>query len=150
MTGQLNLFKSRRQRGTQLPPPKEFAGHVFLADVIRRWIMPHWKWTHLPLGEERDHKINPKTGKRWSPTGQRLQRMGVHAGWPDFIFVGPNRSVFWLEFKRQRTGRMSAEQSEIAVHLMACGHSYMCTSSVDDAIAEMKALGILRNTFEVQ
>lgn len=150
MTGQLNLFKSKRQRGTQPPPPLEFATHVFLADVIRRWIMPHWKWTHLPLGEERDHKINPKTGKRYSLTGQRLQRMGVNAGWPDFIFVGPNRSVFWLELKRQRTGRMSADQSEIAVHLMACGFSYMCTSSVDDAIAELKALGILRSNFEVQ
>ena len=151
MTGQLNLFKSKRQRGTQAPPPKEFASHVFLADVIRRWIMPHWKFTHLPLGEERDHRINPKTGKRWSPTGQRLQRMGLNPGWPDFIFVGPNRSVFWLELKRQGSGgRLSEDQIEVGAHLVACGFAYLCTNSVDDAIAEMKALGILRSNFEVQ
>jgi hypothetical protein len=150
MTGQLNLFKGKRQRGTQPPPPKEFASHVFLADVIRRWIMPNWKWTHMPLGEEREHRVDPKTGKRYSLAGARLKRMGVTPGWPDFMFVGPGRAMFWLELKRQGSGRMSVEQSEIAIHLMACGHSYMATSSVSDAIAEMKDLGILQKGFEVQ
>lgn len=150
MPGQLDLFKGKRQRGTKLPPPLEFASHVFLADVIRRWIMPNWEWTHLPLGEERDHRVNPETGKRFSLTGQRLKRMGTNPGWPDFMFVGPNRSIFWLELKRAGSGRPSEDQSRIAGHLMACGFAYMMTTSVDDAIAEMKALGILRKTFEVQ
>lgn len=150
MTGQLNLFKGKRQRGIQAPPPLEFASHVFLADVIRRWIMPQWKWTHLPLGEERDHKINPKTGKRWSPTGARLKRMGVNPGWPDFVFVGPNHAIFWLELKRLRGGHVSEDQAAVAAHLVACGFSLLITNSVDDAIAELKALGILRSNFEVQ
>ena len=150
MTGQLNLFKGKRQRGTQPPPPPEFSSHVFLADVIRRWIMPQWKWTHLPLGEERDHKINPKTGKRWSPAGERLKRMGVNPGWPDFVFVGPERAIFWLELKRQRGGRVSGDQADIVAHLAACGFAVMITNSVDDAIAELKAIGILRSNFEVQ
>src|SRR6185436_8224446 len=51
MTGQLNLFKGKRQRGTQPPPPKEFALHCMVADTVRRWILPGWIWTHFPAGE---------------------------------------------------------------------------------------------------
>lgn len=149
MTGQLNLFKGKRQRGVQAPPALEFAECCMLADTIDRWILPHWKWTHLPFGEHRDHKVNPKTGKRYSPSGQRLKRIGTKPGWPDYIFVGPERSVFWLEMKRRKGGRMSDEQVDIGAHLVACGFAYLCTPSVDDAIATLVDLGILRH-IEVQ
>jgi hypothetical protein len=76
---QLSLFKGKRQRGIAPPPPLEFSTDATLADICRRWINPQWKFTHLPLGEASDHQINPKTGKRYSLTGQRLQRMGVAA-----------------------------------------------------------------------
>jgi hypothetical protein len=147
---QLSLFKGRKQRGTAPPPAPEFSSHVIIADLLKRWGSPRWRWTHIPSGEHREHRINPKTGKRYSLTGQRLRRMGVMPGWPDFVFVGPNCSVFWLELKRFKTGRMSEEQSDIAAHLVACGFAYLCTTSVDDAVATLKQLGILRATIEVQ
>jgi hypothetical protein len=146
---QLSLFKSKRQRGIAPPPPLEFATHATLADICKRWINPHWKFTHLPLGEHREHRINPKTGKRYSLTGQRLQRMGVQPGWPDFIFVGPNAQVFWLELKRFKTGRLSDDQSEVLAHLVACGFAVLVTTSLDDAVATLKQAGILRSNVEL-
>jgi hypothetical protein len=128
----------------------EFATHATLADICKRWINPHWKFTHLPLGEEREHRINPKTGKRYSLTGQRLQRMGVMPGWPDFIFAGPNAQVFWLELKRRKTGRLSEDQSDVLGHLVACGFAVLVTTSLDDAVDTLKQAGILRSNFEVQ
>ncbi|MEY9184730.1 hypothetical protein ABIG06_006278 [Bradyrhizobium sp. USDA 326] len=136
---QLSLFKGKRQRGPSPPPPLEFESHCFLADVIRRWIMPQWRFTHLPFGEHRN-----------KATAARLQRMGVNAGWPDFIFVGPGQRVFWLELKRRGRGRIHDDQAVVLGHLVACGFSLLVTTSVDDAIAELKARGILRSTFEVQ
>lgn len=151
MTGQLSLFKGKRQRGVKPPPALEFATCCLLADTIDRWIMPQWRWTHLPFGEHRDHKVNPKTGKRYSPTGQRLKRLGTKTGWPDYIFVGPNRSVFWLEFKRAGgRGRLSTDQIDIGAHVVACGFSYLCTSSYDDAVRTLVDLGILRGGIHVQ
>jgi hypothetical protein len=147
---QLSLFKGKRQRGLAPPPPLEFATHATLADICKRWIHPHWKFTHLPLGEEREHRIDARTGRRYSPTGQRLQRMGVMPGWPDFIFVGPNAQVFWLELKRFKTGRLSEDQSEVLAHLVACGFAVLVTTSLDDAVTTLKQAGILRSNFEVQ
>ena len=147
---QLSLFKGKRQRGVAPEPALEFASHCIIADMCKRWLHPNWKFTHLPLGEQREHRINAKTGKRFSLAGQRLARMGVTPGWPDFMFVGPNQRMFWLELKRQRSGRLSDEQRDIAVHLTACGHSYLCTDSVDDAVATLCDMGILRNRVEVQ
>jgi hypothetical protein len=133
------LFRGRRQRGTAPAPPLEFAIHCVIADFVRRWLHPSWRATHLPFGEHR------------SPaTAARLKRMGVTPGWPDWMFVGPGRTVFWLELKRAKTGRVTGPQAEMATHLVACGFGYLCTSSVDDAIAALKDAGILRASFEVQ
>lgn len=147
---QLSLFKGKRQRGIAPPPPLEFATHATLADICKRWINPQWKFTHMPMGEAREHRINPKTGKRYSLSGQRLQRMGVTPDWPDFIFVGPNAQVFWLELKRFKTGRLSEGQSEMLAHLVACGFAVLVTTSLDDAVATLKQLGILPSKVELQ
>lgn len=136
---QLSLFKGKRQRGVRAPPPLEFASHVVIADICRRWLMPHWRFTHMPMGERRD-KV----------TAIKLHRMGVTPGWPDFGFFGPHCSVFWLELKRARTGRLSEAQIDLHAFLAACGHGYLCTASVRDAIETLKALGIVRAGIEVQ
>ena len=103
---QLQLFGGKRQRGIAPPPALEFSSHTVIADICKRWLMPRWRFTHLPLGEHREHKLN-KQGKRFSPTGNRLKRMGVTAGWPDFLFAGPEACVIWLELKRKKRGRLS-------------------------------------------
>lgn len=143
MVGQLSLFKGKRQRGVAPKPPKEFAIHCVMADIIKRWINPTFRFTHMPMGEVREHRINPKTGKSWSPSGVRLKRMGVTTGWPDFLFVGPGL-ICWLELKREKYGRQSGEQIAMEAHLRACGHSYLITSDVKEATAMLVELGILR------
>src|SRR5258707_4612835 len=105
MTGQLHLFKGKKQRGTKLPPPLEFALHCMVADTVRRWIRPGWIWTHIANGEKRD-----------AITGARLKRMGVTARFPDLMFFGPRGRVCFLELKRPG-GRLDENQDEIAWHL---------------------------------
>jgi hypothetical protein len=134
MGAQLNLFKGKRQRGEAPPPALEFQVCCAISDTIDVAIRPGWRYTHLPFGEHRDHAINPKTGKRYSPTGSRLKRMGTKKGWPDYIFVGPARAMFWLEMKRGKRGRPSEEQEEIAAHLLGCGFDYLRASSYKQAI----------------
>jgi hypothetical protein len=65
---QLHLFKSRKQRGCAPPAASEYQLHCAVADMIRRWIMPGWKWSHFPAGEERPSQtINGKRGSKSSP-----------------------------------------------------------------------------------
>lgn len=142
MDRQLHLFKSKRQRGVAPKPAKEFALHCMLADTIKRWINPAFRFTHMPMGEERGHTIN-KAGKRYSPTGNRLKRMGVTPGWPDFLFIGPG-VIAWLELKREKFGRPSDDQLNLQAHLRACGHEYLITSDVKEAIAWLVELRVLR------
>lgn len=92
----------------------------------------------MPMGEHRN-KV----------TAIRLHRMGTTPGWPDFLFCGPERAVFWLELKRRGSGRLSDAQIDCAAHLAACGFPYLCTNDVNEAIAELKRLGIIRS-IEVQ
>jgi len=140
MVRQLDLF-NKRLRGRRPPPPSEFSIHCTVADACKWFLSPQWEATHLPMGETRDHRVN-RYGKRYSLAGSRLKRMGVMPGWPDFMFLGPGR-VFFLELKRPKRGRLSEDQQRIAQHIMRCGFGYLCTDSVDDAIATLRDLGIL-------
>lgn len=134
---QLGLFKTMRAR--KRPSPKEFALQCVLADILRRWISPSWKFTAIPLGEYRT-----------PATAARLKRAGANPGWPDLLFTGPGRSVFWLELKRPGSGRLSDEQIAIRAHLMRCGFSYLVTSSIKDAVSELQDFGILPRGINVQ
>ena len=146
MTGQLNLLKSKRQRGTKLPPPKEFTTHVMLADTIRRWILPHWYWFHYPAGELRGHKII--RGKRVSPAGARLQRMGAKSGVSDFGFFHASGAVCWLELKRPGNV-VTEEQSDFLGFMGACGHGVALCWSYEQAVQTLVDWKILRS-IEVQ
>jgi hypothetical protein len=146
MTGQLSLFKSKRQRGTAPPPPKEFALHCMVADTVRRWILPGWIWTHFPAGEARPAEIIG--GKRVSITGARLKRMGLNSGFPDFQFFHWSGRCCFLELKR-KGGTLDEDQSHIAMHLIRAGHGYLLTDKFDDAIATLVDWKILRG-MEVQ
>jgi hypothetical protein len=135
---QLHLLKSRQQRGTAPPGPSEYQLHVAVADVVRRWIMPGWIYTHIASGERRD-----------AVTAARLKRMGVVAGWPDMQFFGPYGQVCFVEIKA-RGGRLSEAQADIASHLVAAGHGYLCSASFDDIIATLKDWGVVRSGISVQ
>jgi hypothetical protein len=146
---QLSLFKGRKQRGVRPPPALEFNSHVVIADLCRRWMNPGWRFTHIPSGEHRDHRANSK-GQRYSPAGNRLKRMGLIPGWPDFMFAGPGKRVVWLELKREKLGRMSDAQEDIGTHLKACGFDFLITTDVGEAVRWLVSLGILRGNIEVQ
>ena len=87
----------------------------------------------MPLGELR----NPVTAAR-------LKRLGVTAGSPDLMFAGPGRQMVFLELKRRGSGRLNTAQEAMRDHLVACGFDYLCTDSVDQAIAWLQSRGILR------
>jgi len=70
MERQLHLFRSKRQRGVPLLRAKEYELHCMVADTLRRWCNPLWRYTHIPAGEKRD-----------MVTAMRLKRMGVMPGW---------------------------------------------------------------------
>ena len=48
-------------RGQAPPAPTEFASQAILVDVIRRWINPQWKFTHIASGEYRDPMFASKS-----------------------------------------------------------------------------------------
>lgn len=127
-TAQLSLFKGKRQK---LPPAPEFSLHCMVADVLRRWCSPEWRWTHIPLGEYRT-----------PATAARLKRMGVLPGWPDFQFFHVSGPVAFLELKR-RGERLSDPQKGVAFHLMKAGHGYLVTDSFADAVAALRAWKIV-------
>jgi VRR-NUC domain len=100
---QLHLFRSRRQRGCAPLSPSEYQLHCAVVDTVRRWIMPNWIYTHIASGEKRD-----------PVTAARLKRMGVVSGFPDLVFFGPRREVYWIELKA-RSGRLSEAQADVCL-----------------------------------
>lgn len=144
---QLSLFKGKRQRGEKRPRAKEFATHVMVADMLRRWQTPGWRWSHFPSGEYRH-----------PATAMRLKRMGVQVGWPDFILLSPITSglgpgvwsgrVHFLELKREG-GTLSDWQQAFADFCLANGYPYAWTDNFKDALDILKDWGALRASVSV-
>ena len=129
---QLHLFKGKRQRGIEPPPPTENEMHVELIKYVRQWISDGWVFNHFANGEKRDLL-----------TAVRLKRMGVTKGFPDLAFFGPGRTAVFLELKRPG-GRLSDEQQAIAFALMKCGFHYHCAYDLTDALGTLKDFGVVR------
>ena len=123
MPGQLNLFRSRRQRGEAPPAPPEFSLHVTIADVLRRWSLPGVEWTHFPAGE-----------LRTAATAGKLARMGLRRGFADFLIFHADGRVMFLEIKRSG-GRLSEDQRRIADHMKRAGHAFEVVDNLEAAIA---------------
>jgi hypothetical protein len=81
---------------------------------------------------------------------RQLRRLGTQPGWPNLQFAGPDRRMVFLELKRRGSGRQSAAQTAMRDHLVRSGFAYLCTASVDEAIAFLKERSILRGRFDVQ
>lgn len=135
---QLSLFKGKRQRGIAPPPAREFALHCMVADVLKRFLMPQWRYTHLPMGELRD-----------SVTASRLKRMGVTRGWPDLMFISATGEVCFMELKR-RGNHLTEDQDAIATFLINADLRYNCVDNFQDAITVLKVWGVVRSGIDVQ
>src|SRR5271156_5557392 len=88
----LMLAEGRRPRPRKaaVPRPKELALHMSVADILRRFARPDWRWSHFPAGEHRDVR-----------TAAKLKAMGVQRGWPDFVLFDPTGRLHALELKRE-------------------------------------------------
>jgi hypothetical protein len=109
-----------------------------VAKALKKFCDKRWRYTHLPFGEKRD---------RW--TSVKLHLMGVTPGWPDLLLIGPGKICF-MELKRPKGGRMSAEQKDICMHIMVAGGGYALVDNYDDAIDALKDWGALPMTFHPQ
>ena len=141
---QLALFGKQKRAGRGSP---EFNLHVLVANVLNRWAMPGWRWTHLPFGEYRG---DPERAKI---TGARLKRMGTKKGWPDFILLAPRRQpepggVFlpgahFLELKR-KGGQLTDEQFALMEWMTTQGYEYKVCDNFTDAMFVLKNWGAIR------
>ena len=109
-----------------------------VADMLRKFIVPGWIWTHLPMGEMR----NPITAAR-------LKRMGTGRGWPDLMFVSIQGEVCFLELKR-RGHKLTEDQQAIGTFLHAAEIPFDCVDNFDDAMITLKTWGILRAGIDVR
>jgi hypothetical protein len=130
-----NLFGRRR---TRPPAPVEFSTHVMIADALRRWASPDWQWSHFPAGEYRT-----------PATAARLSRMGVRAGWPDFILIPPTGRLHCLELKRARTGRLNDAQQEFAVWCKEHGVPFAIARDFSEALAVLQGWGAVRGDVKI-
>jgi hypothetical protein len=146
--GQIDLFTKRVRRPPAAP---EFALHCMVADALRRWGMPDWRWTHLPFGEERPAQwVTDKDGKtrRRSFAGERLKRMGLNPGWLDLELISPQGRPHFLELKK-RGGDLSDPQREFAAWCTAHDVPWFCTDRFDEALKILQAWGAVQSKVSV-
>jgi hypothetical protein len=135
---QLSLFKGRRQRGVRAPSAKEFSLHVMVADTLRRWASPSWRWTHFPSGENRS-----------AITGARLKRMGVQRGWPDFLLLAPDETgLHFLELKR-RGQKLTADQTDLHLWCVLHGYPFATVDNYEMALTVLRQWGAVRTSVRV-
>lgn len=130
----LALAEGRRVRARKptVVRPKEIELHMPIADVLRRFCKPGWRWAHYPAGEHRDAR-----------TGTKLRAMGVQRGWPDLILFNPCGALHALELKR-RGAKLSADQEDFRKWCGVYGVPYSVATSVDEAMAVLVRWGALR------
>ena len=137
---QLDLYKSNRQRGVAMRAnPTEFRVACAFSDTLRRFGRADWKFSAFPAGEHRA-----------AITGERLRRMGLAKGWPDYLFISPQGQLHCLELKRRRGGQLTTEQAEFRDWCAAHGVPWCVAYSYDDAIAAVTAWGVLKREVRPQ
>ena len=132
--GQLHLFKGRRQKPEAPPAASEFRLSVAVADTLRRCARKDWQWTHIGHGELRE-----------AATGERLKRMGLKPGWPDYIFISPGGVAHFLELKRKARGsNLTDAQEKFRDWCLAQSVPHAVARTYDEAIAIVTNWNVLR------
>jgi hypothetical protein len=140
---QRDLF-TRRWRGAW-DRQKEVTFHIQLVSMLRHCIRPDVIWRHVPNGEHRDRR-----------TAAKLKAMGVLPGSADLEFHwfeldGLNRKcrrVLHLELKADK-GRLTDSQTSFALAVKLLGDEYHVVRSIDQAIAILGELELIRPGIEV-
>lgn len=121
-----------RPRKAKAPAPKEIELHMAVADVLRRFAKPDWRWSHFPAGEHRDVR-----------TGAKLKAMGLQPGWPDFMLFDPSGRLHALELKR--VGEvLDDDQEAFQEWCIARGVPHSVSQYVDEAVMVLDLWGVLR------
>jgi hypothetical protein len=108
-----------------------------LVEILRWTMKPEVIWHHVPNGELRDKDVAAK-----------LKAMGVKPGVADLEFFWKSFAenqprILFLELKLP--GRtLSEPQVAFCVKAKAIGAEYLVATSVDEALALLKARGLLR------
>jgi hypothetical protein len=104
-----------------------------VADFLRRFARPAWRWSHFPAGEARD-----------VPIAAKLKRMGTQRGWPDFILMSPDAGrLHAVELKRLGEG-LSADQEAFRQWCFETGGQHIIAKTLDEAIAALSLWGVIR------
>jgi VRR-NUC domain len=83
----------------------------------------------------------PNGGWRQKTTAARFRRLGVVAGIPDLVLVGPGGRVAFLEVKTT-DGRLSRPQARFHDHCHRFDVPWTIARSIDDARSFLARLGI--------
>jgi hypothetical protein len=134
-TGQIDLFTKRVRRAPAAP---EFALHCMVADTLRRWCRPDWRWTHIASGE-----------LRTAATAAKLSRMGVVPGWSDFILLSPTGVAHFLELKRKGSGRLSEAQLGFEAYCARAGYPFEVVDDYALALRVLQAWGAVASGIRV-
>jgi hypothetical protein len=130
----LMIAEGRKPRPRKAPivRPREIELHMSVVKLLQDFSSPGWIWSHFPAGEKRDIR-----------TAAKLKRMGVKAGWPDFLLISPAGIFHGLELKRPG-GVMSEAQEDFLRWAIANGINHSVADNVDDAIAVLSHWGAVK------
>lgn len=130
---QMDLFKSKRQRGTCANRASEFALHCAVMDTIRVSKKPGWIAFHPANG-----------GWRTPAEAGRFKRLGVLAGTSDILLIGPPAGCLHaLELKRQGE-EPTDEQIAFLEDVRAAGGQAAWVDNYREAIDVLTSWGAVR------
>jgi hypothetical protein len=122
----------KESKRVTLPTHRVPTEHEEQRDFVRWWRQ------HPALGSILIYAI-PNGGGRSKAQAAKLKSEGVTAGMPD-LHIPELR--LWLEFKRQKGGKVSPEQEEIHAVLRKFDTVFVCKGSED---AKKQVLSFLQN-----
>jgi hypothetical protein len=106
--------------------------HLAVVDHLRSRADPRAVWWHTP----NQSKASPQYRRK-------LAAMGLRPGVSDLVFLH-NGEAFALELKRQKGGVVSDNQDQFLADWKAAGGEGFIARGLDEALACMKAWGVLR------
>jgi hypothetical protein len=131
---QKDLF-SKRWRQVKAPQPSERQLQISLVQHLRLCARRDVVFFHVPNGELRDKR-----------TAAKLKAMGELPGVADLVFVWCDDGVLrnlYLELKAHKRP-MSPEQMVFCDRVIYAGADYHCVDSIDEALALLRAHGLLK------
>jgi hypothetical protein len=129
---QRDLF-TKRYRKLAPPEPSELQIQISLIQQLRLSCRRGVTYWHTPNGELRDKRFAAK-----------LKAMGTLAGVSDLMFVFPKAEpLLFLEIKAK--GRKpTPDQKHFGEMMLAAGHRYEWTDSIDDAMRILKRYKVFK------